>query len=642
MSEYGYAGKILDVDLTTRTIKEKVFDSNDLKDYLGGFGQNAKTLWENVKRDTDPLGPENVLAFGVGTFVGTPVPTAARTEVSAKSPLTGLFGTSNSGHYWGGELKYAGYDGLIIRGKAAEPVYLLITEHGVEIKKAESLWGMDAWETITALRNQTGVEDLEAAVIGPAGENLVRFASIQNGPFDAWGRTGVGAVMGSKFLKAVAVRGNGYVRVAAPREFVKTLQDVRKAVYASQFFGPTRKYGTMLASDPYGQFGFLPGRNFQTGVLPEWAETRGRRSVLKYSDRGIACLACPIACTHWTVLKEGPAAGLKMKDMEVTSTFCFGAGCAVKDMPDIVRLTEKCQRLGIDIASAGGIAAFVLELYERRIIDPSDLGFALEWGNVEGIQHLLEDIAYRRGLGAILAEGVKVASQQIPGARKYAMEIKGLEFATADPRGYWSTWTFGYLTSIRGGDYLRARNPVQNLHFSDNPEPYLTEHFGLGNDVYENLDMPDEVKAKVFAHSTKNVSIPRMTAWSEDLISLFNSLGICIRPPLLHTIGPTVLARLYSQLTGIEISSDEMMLCGERIWNLIKLFNLRMGEKSEDSVYPSRFYQEPLPEGPAKGAVLDKAKVEWVLREYYSTRGWGPTGVPTEETLQKLGLDRLA
>ncbi|MEW6273813.1 MAG: aldehyde ferredoxin oxidoreductase family protein [Bacillota bacterium] len=636
---YGYSGKILDINLTTGEIKERPVEEDWPKRYLGGLGFNARILDREIPAGADPLGPENVLVFGVGVLVGTTVPTASRTEASALSPLTGLFGTANSGNFWGSELKFAGYDGLVIRGKASTPVYLWICDGRAEILPAEHLWGRDAWETVREIRRRYNDEGIQIAAIGPAGENLVRFASIENGPADAWARTGLGAVMGSKKLKAVAVRGTGPVRVARKKEFLQAVADARRAIFSSPFYGPFSRFGTMLASLPYQEFGCLPGRNYRQGAIADWVETRSRKALPKYTNRGIACIACPIACAHWVEVNDGPYSGLRLKDMEVTPVIGFGAGCAIGSLPAVAKLTETCQRLGVDMVSAAAAVAFAMELFERGVLKEKELGFPLSWGDEKAALALLEMIAHRRGVGDILAEGTKRAARHFPGASPSTVEVKGLECFLIDPRARWSTWTLGYITNLRGGDHLRTRNPVENLRFNENPAPYLTEKFGFGEDMYERLDMPEHLKEEIFDPVTRDVNISKMSKWSEDLIAVYNALGMCIRPPVLHTVGPTLFSRLFSTLTGIEISPEEVMRAGERIWNLQKLFNLRHGEKPADSDYPPRFYEEPAGAGPAAGRRLEREQVKRVLAEYYRARGWdAETGEPAPAKLAELGL----
>lgn len=636
---HGYTGRVLDIDLTNHKVDEISTCHEELKEYLGGVGFTSKIIYEQIPKGADPLGSSNILCFATGPFVGTNAPTACRTEVSAKSPATGLFGTSNSGNFWGSELKFAGYDGIIIRGQSDFPVYINIKDNDIKILPALNLWGRDSWETIKFIREEHQDTDIQIAVIGQAGENLCRFASIENGPYDAWGRTGLGAVMGSKKLKAISVRGSNGITVYDKKRYLSVVKEIRDALDRSPFYGPFAKFGTMLATVPYYEFGALPGRNFQTGVVEDWMDTRSRKIIDQFSARCISCITCPIACAHWVEIKEGPYKGLKIKDLEVTPLIGFGAGCDINNIPAIVKLTEACQRYGMDLISAASTVAFAMELFQRKIITESQIGIKLEWGNENASLKLLDMIANRQGIGDILAEGTKRASEKIPDSEYYAMHIKGLEIPMADARGRWSTWTFGNITNIRGGDHLRNRNPVENLRFNENPIEYKTEKFAFSDDVYEKLDMFDEVKEAVFDSKSKDVNIAKMSKWSEDLISVYNAIGLCIRPPILQSIGPSFISALYTSLTGIEISPKEIMKTGERIWNIQKLFNLREGEKIEDSRYPQRFYQESMPKGPSIGRILDKTKVQATLEEYYKARGWKKgSGKPTKKKLNELNI----
>lgn len=634
---YGYAGKIVTINLSNFTVTEHPLDRDLQTCYLSGVGFNARILYNEIPPGTGPFSPENILTFSTGVFCGTSVPTACRTEASALSPATGLFGTASSGNYWGGELKFAGFDAVVIKGKADKPVYIWIHDNKVEILPAQDLWGHDAWETIHAIRNKHRDEEIQVACIGQAGENLVRFASIENGPYDAWGRTGLGAVMGSKNLKAVAVRGTGAIKVARRKDFISASNKTRGKISNSPFFIPFSKYGTMLVTIPYQNFGILPGRNYQTGKIKGWETTRTRKQLPQYTNRGVACMACPIACAHWVEIKDGPYDGLHLKDMEVTPVIGFGAGCDINNLPAIANLTAICQRFGMDMVSTAASVAFTMELYQRGIINKSDLGFELSWGDEEGTFRLIKYIAHRKGLGNILAEGTRRAAAQINGSEDYIAHVKGLECFLFDPRARWSTWALGYVTNIRGGDYLRTRNPVENLRYNENPKPYHTEKFEYPEEMLKNLDMPETLKKDVFDPETRDVDIAKMSKWAEDLISIYNAVGLCIRPPVLHTVGPTIIAELYSSLTGINITPDEIARAGERIWNVQKLFNIRHGEKPEDSRFPGRFYNE----ASSSGNILDREKVEEVLREYYKARGWDEdTGHPLEQKLKDLNITK--
>ncbi len=628
---YGYAGKILEVNLTTGEVKDRELSPQFCQECLGGAGFNARIVYDEVPCGADPLGPENVLVFSVGTLVGSPFPTASRTEASAKSPITGLFGTSNSGMFFGLELKRCGYDGIVIKGRAGKPVYLLIEEDEVRILEASELWGRDAWETLDLLKSRH--RDSQVALIGPAGENLVKFASIENGYYDAWARTGLGAVMGSKKLKAIVVKGRKIIKACETEKMFDIAQRARRLIESSPFFVPFKGYGSMNAAIPYGNFNALAAHNYTLGCLPDWTQEFGRSRVESFIRGNVACQACIIACGHWVEIKDGEYRGTRMKDMEVTPVVSFGSQVGLK-LEAVVKACEIAQRMGMDMVSAAGVIAMAIELFQEGLLSREEVGYDIAFGDDKGVFRLMQDIAYRRGIGDVLAEGTKRAGRHFKGASDKAMQVKGLELPMIDPRGRWSTWTLGMLTNVRGGDHLRCRNPVENLRYNENRFEYEREKFGLGDRVYRELDMPAELKEQAIDMETDTVDIAVMSKWAEDLINLFNSVGVCIRPPVLHRIGPAILAEAYTAFTGLDMSGDELALAAERAWNLMKLFNLREGEKPEDSVFPRRFYEQKV-----KGKVLPEEKVRQVLRKYYGIRGWDPeTGQPLPDKLRQLGI----
>lgn len=637
---YGYAGKILVVDLTSENIETIPIEEELARKYLGGVGINTKLLFKHMRKGIDPLGPDNVLLFGTGPLVGTFMPTASKTDVSAKSPITGLFGAASSGYQFGSEMKYAGYDHILIKGTSKHPVYLAIQNGSVELRDAAHLWGKDVWEAIDALEAEWGSEDIRVAAIGPSGENLVRFSAIQNGKYDAWARTGMGAVMGSKRLKAIVVRGKGGIRVAKKKQFRELAHELRQEIINSPFFNAVSTYGSMAATGPYGKFGALPGKNFQTGVIEDWFQTRGYKVIERFSDQMMACPACPVGCAHWAVVKEGPYAGLELKGIEVTMIFEIGAKLFVHDMDGVLRCVETFHRYGIDTVSGCGTIAMLMELYQRRLIDKEKIGFPVEWGDVEAICKLIKMIAEREGIGDILAEGAKRANIALTGNDDYAITVKGLEIPTFDPRSRWSVWTFGFLTSTRGGDHLRTRNPVENLRFPSLPNDYRKEPFEFPKKFYEKMDMPENLKKKIFDPDLKTTDIILMLKWSEDLMTVFNSIGICIRPPSLQALGPTSIAKMFQTGVGWDMDAAEVMKAGERIWNLQRIYNLREGETRKDAIFHKRFLKEKLPEGPAEGMVIDKKKVDRMLDDYYAARGWDrKEGIPTKKKIKELGLE---
>lgn len=631
MVSNGYAGHILRINLNNNSHRIDDLSEDLCRQYLGGIGFNAKIVYDEVPVGIDPLSAENILVFSAGTMVGSTFPTASRTEVSAKSPMTGLFGTSNSGMFFGTQLKNAGFDSIVIEGRAEAPKYIYIEDGKVSIKDASALWGKDSWETIDVLKKQ--YTSCEVACIGPAGENLVRFACIENGYFDAWARTGLGAVMGSKNLKAVVIRGTQGIKPYNVEKFIEITWKARQLIESSPFFAPFKSYGSMNAAMPYGNFKALNAHNFSQGCLPDWKENFARNKVDLLTYGHIACQSCIIACAHWVEITEGKYKGLRMKDMEVTPTTSFGSGCGMS-LEGSVKAAEMNQRYGMDMVSAAGAAAMAAELYNKGVITKQDLGYELVFGDDDAMLQMFDDIAHRRGLGDILAEGVARAAAKFEQGEDSAMHVKGLEIPMIDPRGRTSTWSFGILTNVRGGDHLRCRNPVENLRYNENKHQFRKERFGFEPKMYDALDMPEELKLKAIDMENDTTDIAIMSYWAEDLINLFNSLGVCIRPPVEHRLGPTILAEAYTAFTGLDMDPELLMLAAERSWNLMKLFNIREGEKPEDSKFPSRFYKEEI-----NDKKLDEAQMREVLRQYYQARGWNPeTGVPTQEKLYELGL----
>lgn len=631
MVSNGYAGHILRINLNNNSHRIDDLSKDLCRQYLGGIGFNAKIVYDEVPVGIDPLSAENILVFSAGTMVGSTFPTASRTEVSAKSPMTGLFGTSNSGMFFGTQLKNAGFDSIVIEGRAEAPKYIYIEDGKVSIKDASALWGKDSWETIDVLKKQ--YTSCEVACIGPAGENLVRFACIENGYFDAWARTGLGAVMGSKNLKAVVIRGTQGIKPYNVEKFIEITWKARQLIESSPFFAPFKSYGSMNAAMPYGNFKALNAHNFSQGCLPDWKENFARNKVDLLTYGHIACQSCIIACAHWVEITEGKYKGLRMKDMEVTPTTSFGSGCGMS-LEGSVKAAEMNQRYGMDMVSAAGAAAMAAELYNKGVITKQDLGYELVFGDDDAMLQMFDDIAHRRGLGDILAEGVARAAAKFEQGEDSAMHVKGLEIPMIDPRGRTSTWSFGILTNVRGGDHLRCRNPVENLRYNENKHQFRKERFGFEPKMYDALDMPEELKSKAIDMENDTTDIAIMSYWAEDLINLFNSLGVCIRPPVEHRLGPTILAEAYTAFTGLDMDPELLMLAAERSWNLMKLFNIREGEKPEDSKFPSRFYKEEI-----NDKKLDEAQMREVLRQYYQARGWNPeTGVPTQEKLYELGL----
>lgn len=609
--------KLIEIDLAGKKIEIK--DAADLhRDFIGGLGVNTKLLSDLTPPGADPLGPDNTLIFGAGALVGTLLPTAARTELTAKSPLSGRFGTSNSGGLWGAALKFAGYSHIVLTGKSPTPVYITIDNGHIKIEDAANLWGLSTAETVDLIKEIKGKE-FQIAGIGPAGEKLVRFASVQNNHHGSWGRTGMGAVMGSKNVKAIAVRGSGKVTVADRCGFAKIISEAYKKVIGHDSYGYTKRYGSMVVSDPYNKIGALPGHNFTRGYFDDWVETRGRGVFeTEYKEKDLACFACPIACTHWTNVKSGQYRGYEYKGLEVSFTLEFGAKLGIKEIAEILKCAEMCNLYGMDVISASGVIAFAIEANQNGLLGGSGAEVPVAWGDFQGIMKLLEKIGQRKGIGDLLAEGVKTASAKIPGSEKYAMHIKGVEMPVRDPRGKWDVWMLGYLTNTRCGDHLRTRSPVDNL--LGKVRNSFEEEIAVSEDTVKKLDMPELLKKEIFGLPPSKVDIPGMAVYSEDLITIINSAGLCIRPPVHRALGPAFYARALAAVSGHPYTEQEVMKAAADIWRLQHQFNLREGEKEEEYVFPDRFYKESLPVQSGEKPPLQREVITGVLESYFKAR----------------------
>ena len=568
MSMYGY-GKILDVDLTTGSLTKRAITPEFAEKYIGGMGFSLKILYDEVKPGVDPLGPENIVIFAVGPLTGTQAPCSGRVEITNKSPLTDHIGTGNSGGVWPAYLKFAGYDVVIIRGMSDKPVYLWIDGDMVELRDAGHLWGKDTKLTsdiITQELGPTQPSKVSVMTIGLAGENLVKFACPLNDYHHVAARGGAGAVLGSKKLKAIAVQWNNKNIQVAPaeafREAVSESRDrlkVTQSVTAGQ--DDSKKIGFVLddARKVYDARGCLPGKNFQTGSLPQWFEKMGRSASLKYiTGFDSICYACPIPCFDLSEVKEGKYAGTKVSRGSAPGVmFDFGAKCAVDNIPAVLKCKELCQVYGLDYASTAGVIAFAQELFQRKIITISDTdGLELTWGNEDAIIEMIHKIARREGFGDVLAEGsVKAAKTIGKQADKYIMCIKGLEAMTGDPRSGKKGFSFGEITNPRGGDNIK------NTHFrADSPDE---------NWQPEKFDIFEDVKKKIYCVPMSQLGDtwagkPVMTKWFEDLYSVCNSLGVCFFPAGFKlALGPTHYSKMYSACTGRMIPPPELMKLGE-------------------------------------------------------------------------------
>lgn len=600
----GYIGKILRVDLTERRISTEKLDAEIAKKFIGGKGLGAKILYDSLKLGTDPLSPENILIFASGPLTATLAPTSARWAVVTKSPLTNIFLDCQVGGYFGAAMKLAGFDCIIMEGKADSPVYLWVHDGNAEILNAGDLWGKGCFETENTLKKRLG-ESAHVASIGPAGENLVRYSCISVDKYRQAGRGGAGAVMGSKNLKAVAVRSASYkIEYADPEGFREAAKKALKVIRENSFIPLRRKYGTPIWVAPVNKAALLPTRNFRTGVFEKAENISGETMRDKIVVKDGTCYNCIIQCWKYTHVESGKYKVDELAGPEYESIALLGSDCGVGSIEAVAHASMLCDDLGLDTISTGNSIAFAMECYERGLLTAEDTdGLELKFGNADAEIEMVKKIAYRKGLGNLLAEGVRRASKKIgDGSERFAMHVKGLEIPGYDPRGAFGM-ALAYATSDRGACHQRAWTVRAEI------EGKLEPRF-----------------------STKGRA--RFVKETQDERAMCFSLVLCDFAPLevKHFV------ELLNKATGFNFTVEDYLKTGERIWNLTRLFNVREGITRKDDTLPPRFMEEPLPEGVTKGQVVTKEMLDEMLDEYYALRGWDKNGVPTEEKLKELGL----
>ncbi len=595
---------LLRVDLSRQEVREETIDESHIRKFLGGRGLGAKILFDELKPSTDPFSPENKLLFLAGPMIGTGAPWCVKYTVVTKSPLSETILMSLAGGFFGPALRRSGYDGLIIEGRSEKPAYLLIQNGTAEFRDASHLWGMTTDRCQETIKKEVGVPRLEMACIGPAGERTVRMACIISGKRAA-GRGGAGAVMGSKNLKAIAAHGGRKVPIAEPETFHELQMAIRKKVPEIERLKVFGRYGTPKNLMLVNERGLFPTRNFQGGVF-EGIEHVNHMEQQKRVIGPVTCHACPVACGNRTQAADGPYHGMTTEGPEYETFWAFGAQCGNTSIDAIVAADRLCDQLGLDTISTGNGIAFAMECVEKGLLKGKELeGLDLRFGNHAAMIEMIRRIGYREGMGDLLAEGVRRASEQIgKGARDFAMHVKGLELAAYDPRGA-KGMGIEYATSPRGGCHERGLISRETFGAPPYIDPLSIEGKGV------------------------------VVKDAQDETAVLDALGVCVFPPHNDGMDMKDLARLLSCALGNTWSAEALMEVGERIWNLERLFNLREGFTRKDDTLPPRLLKEPMPEGPAKGHVVE---LEPLLEDYYRARHWDNHGVPTPELLERLGL----
>jgi len=598
----GWMGTILRVDLTSGEIIKEPLDQKLARDYVGGRGLAVKMLFDEMKFDCDPLGSENILIFINGPLTITGVLSSGRYMVVTKSPLTGTICSSNSGGYFPAAFKTAGYDALIFTGKARRPSYLWINDDSVEIREAGAIWGMDTRDACDAIRKETHKE-ARVACIGPAGENLVRYAAIINDASRAAARSGVGAVMGSKNLKAVAIRGTKGVRVADPEELLRStiIADHFKTADLGIAFG---EFGTPLFVDVMNANNIMPTKNFQEGFFEEGDEINGAEIIDRTLVRSKSCYGCALNCGRNTRLPEGSKYQGRGDGPEYETCYSLGSNICVGELEALTKMNYVCNEMGLDTMDAGTTLATIMELYELGLISEKDIGFPLHWGNADNCIKLLHMIARVEGFGREAAMGGRHLAEKY-GAPHIFMGSKGQGFAGYHPRGMVGQGLI-YATSPEGGNHTTGNTIQQEINGIPEPMDPLTP----------------EGKAELV--------ISR-----QDETAFLEACGVCIFPYMLMEEGTEIIAEFYSAVMGENYTETDVRKIGERIFNLEREFNRKLGFTRQDDSLPKRLTHEPHTEGIGEGNVVP---LEEMLDRYYELRGWTQEGVPTEEKLKELGI----
>jgi len=620
----GYCGKILLVSLSDGSTQVRDLRETDARMLIGGDGINSKLLYQMIPAGIDPFSPQNVVALGAGPFVGTLVPSGSKTRLGTLSPISGGIGSSGSGQMAG--LKNAGFDHLVITGRADHPVYLVVTNDRVELKDARELWGRDLWAATDAIWQELD-RDYQVAAIGPAGENLCREAAVIANKYAAFGRTGVGAIFGSKNLKAIAIKGNRGVKVKDAKRFLDLVNQLSAEVRSHPNFDAWRDLGTLMSLEHFLQYGNFPYQNQREKPPERFAEIyaadhfRGR---FKLGE--VACQACVVGCKHFIRLKDGPYAGMSFPVSCLLVPSQFGTCLGLESWDNALKAFETCARMGLDSHGLQSVLAYAFELYEKGVLSAKETGgLELTWGNADSVFKLIEMIGRRQGLGGILAEGLPRAAQRLaPQTVSWGMVSKGLG-CIFDPRMRMSAEAFSQMTNTRGGH-------PSNTGVTAVPRP--AEKVAS---FCENIGVPPDRKADVMA-GPEGFHPGRLAKWSEDFSTVLDCLGIC-RFPIYQRVSIRLYADIFEALTGFALTPQEMLEAGANLWHVHRSFNLKHGLSRMDDHLAGRYYEEPLRAADKEYPPLDRDQVEQWISDYYEERGWDrETGQVPPAIRARLGI----
>lgn len=638
---YGFTGNILKVDLTTRSLEIEQQDESFYRKYMGGSALNMHYMLTEMEAGISPLAPENLLCFSIGVTTGAAVTGLSRLTVTAKSPLTGCIGDSQSGGYFPAEMKFAGFDAVIVTGKADAPVYLTLIDGKAELRDASRLWGKTTADVEELIREELGDNKIKIAQCGPAGEKLVKFGAIINNANRANGRTGMGAVMGSKNLKAIAVRGSKRPELA-DADAVKALAKEGARRLPESGIEPMGQFGTASIIEEHQECGGLPTHNFNNGVFDEgwegissqkmWDDYRDGREEGKQNSKGRAtCFSCVIRCKPVLRIDEGkhqsePVYG----GPEYESIATLGSYCGVSSMPAVAKANQICNAYGMDTISCGATVAWAMECYEAGLLTKKDThGLELNFGNADAMVELVQQIADRKGFGDILAEGSEAAANTLNAGHEFLITSKGMETPAHMPQ------------LKRSLALVYATNPFGSDHQSHEHDPFYE-----GDDF---ADYRDRLSLLDLTKGTEEYDLGpekvRYTCKTQHYFSFLDSLCLCqfAWGPSWELYGPEDATSLLNAVAGWDVSVEEQLEVGERRLNMMRAFNAREGIGRERDTLPKKFFSSPLTSGPTKGLCLDEKEFKTALEEYYRQSGWDTTtGNPTRETYQRLDLGWVA
>lgn len=602
------SGKILRIDLTSESFKEEEIEEETRRKFLGGRGLGTKILYDELPAGTDPFSAENIVVIAVGPLTGTKTPSSGRHVVVSKSPATGGVTFTSSGGTWAAELRKIGYDAIVIKGKADKPTYLWINDGNVEFRDAGKYWGKLVSETDDGIRAETE-EEAKVLQIGIGGEKKSCMAAVINEKYRAAGRTGLGAVLGSKNLKAIALKGTKEAEVANSVAMSRAADRALKKIAESDVTkegGALYSYGTAVLTNIINASGLYPTRNFQTGVFKDAEKISGETMAETILEKRTACHECPMECGRWIKIDKGRYKGIEGESLEYETSWAFGGQCGVSDLGALAKVNHLCNEYGLDTISVGNTIGFAMELFEKGIITKKDVGFKLKFGDDKAMVSMTELIAKREGFGDVLADGTRKAAEKMgKGSEYYAMQVKGLEFPAYDSRGAMGIG-LNFATANRGACHVSGYTIAAEIVGA----PMKVDPFDAGE---EKVDL---------------------TILFQDFTAAIDSAVNCLF--LSFAVGAEEWADMIAGAAGWDgYGVEEFLKTGERIFALERMFNKREGFGRKDDTLPERFLKEPMPEGPAKGKVHP---LEDMLKVYYEKRGYDENGHPTEDKLKELGL----